>query len=83
DKHFKKLPRIGNGALPNAGERLLIDCLNRVRLLDPSELSAGKDSLLNSQTAAVLSHAIESLPALSETIAVSYFAHSQISHTGW
>ncbi|MEY5025893.1 MAG: hypothetical protein RLZZ244_1421 [Verrucomicrobiota bacterium] len=82
DKHFKKLPRYGNSALPNSGERILLDCLNRVRLLDPRELSGMTDGFERTETYRVLEHALRALPQLSETIAANYFVHSAISHTG-
>lgn len=82
EKHFKKLPRHRVNGLPDAGERILIDCLNRVRLLDPHELSFMGDRLSETATAEIIDFALKSLTSLSETIDVTYFAHSHISHVG-
>jgi len=54
EKHFKKLPRHRVNGLPDAGERILIDCLNRVRLLDPHELSFMGDRLSETATAEII-----------------------------
>jgi uncharacterized circularly permuted ATP-grasp superfamily protein/uncharacterized alpha-E superfamily protein len=79
EKHFKKLPRGGSNALPDAAERILTDCVNRVRTLDPYELSSMEGRLEETATSQGLDHALKSLSSLSETIAVIYFAHSNIS----
>lgn len=80
-KHFDRLPRENLAALPSAGQRVLIDCVARLRLADPRELGRG---LLAPTTglAEVVRHIGAAMPHLSDAIAVSYFAHSSISRAG-
>lgn len=78
-KHFDRLPREKQGALPSPGQRLLLKMVTRVRLLDPRELTHAKDAWADTDTARVLAKTLRDLPRLAEAIAVSYFAHSTIS----
>ncbi len=78
-KHFDRLPReSSNTALQN----LLEECLRRVRALDPGELGGLKSDWHISETGRVVQATLRDLPLLSNAIAASYFAHSEISRTG-
>ena len=81
-KHFERLPRERESALPSPGHRVLLDCLARVRLLDPRSLAGRKSNWHQSETGAVIDRILRQLPKLSDAIAVSYFAHSTISRAG-
>ncbi len=78
-KHFERLPREKQSALPSPGHRLLIECVSRVRLLDPRELTGLSGGWHAGQTGAVLRDLLRDLPLLSDAIAASYFTHSSIS----
>jgi uncharacterized circularly permuted ATP-grasp superfamily protein/uncharacterized alpha-E superfamily protein len=77
-KHFEKVPRESQTALPSVGQRILIEAVARVRLLDPRELLHSTEAWHESETATVIRDSLEALPRLAEAIAVSYFAHSAI-----
>ncbi|HXR08027.1 MAG TPA: circularly permuted type 2 ATP-grasp protein [Candidatus Acidoferrum sp.] len=81
-KHFERLPRERESALPSPGHRVLLDCLTRLRLLDPRSLANRKANWRQSQAGAVVERLLRQLPKLSDAIAVSYFAHSAISRAG-
>jgi uncharacterized circularly permuted ATP-grasp superfamily protein/uncharacterized alpha-E superfamily protein len=81
-KHFERLPRERESALPSAGHRVLLDCLARLRLLDPRSLANRKANWRHTETGAVMGRILRQLPRLSDAIAVSYFAHSTISRAG-
>jgi uncharacterized alpha-E superfamily protein len=81
-KHFERLPRERESALPSAGQRVLLDCLARLRLLDPRCLANRKSNWHHSEAGAVIDRIVRQLPRLSDAIAVSYFAHSTISRAG-
>jgi uncharacterized circularly permuted ATP-grasp superfamily protein/uncharacterized alpha-E superfamily protein len=78
-KHFEHLPGEGKTALPSAGQRILIETVARVRLLDPRELLHRSEAWDESETATVIRDSLDALPRLGEAIAVNYFAHSAIS----
>ena len=79
EKHFERLPREPQAALPSAGQRILIETVARVRLLDPRELLQAGGAWHESETAIVVQECLRALPRLGEAIAVNYFAHSAIS----
>jgi uncharacterized alpha-E superfamily protein len=81
-KHFERLPREKQSALPSPGQRILIELVTRVRLLDPRELADAPDAWAETETAGVIRETLRDLPRLAEAIAVSYFAHSTISRAG-
>jgi uncharacterized alpha-E superfamily protein len=81
-KHFDRLPGERESALPSPSQRILIECLARLRLLDPRELCRPHGAWSDGETARVLRETRRDLPRLSDAIAVSYFAHSAISSTG-
>ena len=81
-KHYDRLPRVREGALPDPAQRLLIECLARLRLLDPRELIELENQWRVSETARVLRYVLRSLPKFSDALAAGYFAHSSISRTG-
>lgn len=80
EKHFTRMPREQDGALPSPAHRILIRILAEARLMDPRDLN---------QTAAGAWHATATgetlrkiradLPRLSDALSASYFAHSAIS----
>ncbi len=79
EKHFDRLPKEHQGALPSAGQRILIGSVARVRLLDPRELVHPHGPWHEGETGKVIRAVSASLPELSDGIAVNYFAHSTIS----
>jgi uncharacterized circularly permuted ATP-grasp superfamily protein/uncharacterized alpha-E superfamily protein len=81
-KHFERLPREKLTALPSAGQRVLIDCVARLRLADPRELGCAGEKAAETGIAKVIRHIAASMPHLSDAIAVNYFAHSSISRAG-
>lgn len=82
EKHFDRLPKEHQGALPSTGQRVLIGSVARVRLLDPRELVHPKGPWHEGETGKVIRAVAASLPELSDAIAVNYFAHSAISRAG-
>ena len=82
-KHFERLPRERESALPSAGHRVLLDCLARLRLLDP-RFPGRPQSPTGATARSRRGHGPlrRQLPKLSDAIAVSYFAHSTISRAG-
>ncbi len=81
-KHFDRLPREKQSALPTDAQRLLISSVTSVRLLDPRELTTRDAAWHLGRTATVLREILQNLPRLSDAIAASYFAHSSISRAG-
>jgi uncharacterized alpha-E superfamily protein len=81
-KHFDRLPRERESALPSPGQRLLLDCLTRLRLVDPRSLLRRSGNWHHTSVGAIVTRILRDLPRLSEAIAVSYFEHSSISRTG-
>jgi uncharacterized alpha-E superfamily protein len=81
-KHYQRLPRAGQGALPDGAQRQLIESVARLRLLDPRELLEMEGHWRESDTARVLRYVVRSLPKFSDALAASYFAHSSLSRTG-
>jgi len=81
-KHFEKLPRERDSALPSSGEKILLDSLTRLRLVDPRSL-AGRDAKWHhTSVGAIITRVLRELPKLSDAMAASYFAHSTISRAG-
>ncbi|HLP02017.1 MAG TPA: alpha-E domain-containing protein, partial [Opitutaceae bacterium] len=81
-KHFDRLPREKLAALPSAGQRILIDCVARLRLADPRQLGCGGRCAAETEIARVVRHVATAMPQLSDAIAVNYFAHSSIARAG-
>jgi len=81
-KHFDRLPRERESALPSPSERILLECLTRLRLTDPHTLAGAEASWHAAEAAKVVQFIARELPRLSDAISVSYFAHSTISRTG-
>ena len=79
EKHFDRLPKERQTALPSGGQRILISTVAQVRLLDPRELLQHTGHWHESETGRVIRSIASSLPELSDGIAVNYFAHSTIS----
>jgi hypothetical protein len=49
-KHFERLPGERESALPSPGQRILLECLTSLRLLDPRELNQLKGGWQESET---------------------------------
>lgn len=81
-KHFERLPRERQAALPSPAYRLLIECLTRIRLIDPRPLACMEGDWFSSEAGAAIEQVLQDLPRISDAIAVSYFAHSTISRAG-
>jgi uncharacterized circularly permuted ATP-grasp superfamily protein/uncharacterized alpha-E superfamily protein len=81
-RHFERLPRERQTALLGPGERILLDCLARLRLTDPTTLLQRKNQWQHTQAGVVVERILRQIPKLSDAIAVNYFAHSTISRTG-
>jgi uncharacterized alpha-E superfamily protein len=81
-KHFERLPGERENALLSPGQRVLLECLTSLRLLDPRELNQLKEGWQESDTGNVIQQIRRELPRLSDAIAASYFAHSTISRSG-
>ena len=82
EEHFRQLPREKMSALPSPAQRIVLDCVTRLRLADPTELARASGKPSDSALAKVIQHIAQELPRLSDAIAVSYFAHSAISRAG-
>ena len=81
-KHFERLPREKESALPSPGQRILLECVTRLRLLDPRQLATCTANWHTSDAGRVIQFVAGELPRLSDAIAVSYFSHSTISLAG-
>lgn len=81
-KHFERLPRERQEALPGPAHRILLECLTRVRLADPRALSRRAGDWHRGEIGEVLQQVLRDLPRMSDAIAVSYFAHSSTSRAG-
>ena len=79
EKHFQRLPRERENALPSPAHRILIEALARTRLLDPRDLSRVSENWSGTEPGLAIRTLLRDLPRLSDSIAVSYFAHSAIS----
>jgi uncharacterized circularly permuted ATP-grasp superfamily protein/uncharacterized alpha-E superfamily protein len=77
-QHFERLPQERN----SAGREILNNCLGRLERGDTRELAGLRDSLPASKTGRLIQQTLRDLPRLSDAIAASYFAHSEISRTG-
>jgi uncharacterized circularly permuted ATP-grasp superfamily protein/uncharacterized alpha-E superfamily protein len=77
-RHLERLPRTRTHTLLEEDERLMLELLTRVRLLDPTELS-GSVHLADSETARTLEVVIQRLPKLSEVLSAEFFTHSRVS----
>lgn len=81
-KHFERLPREKQHALPSPAFRVLLESLTRLRLVDPRPLAGMAGGWHRSAVGEVLEAILADLPRLSDAIAVSYFAHSATSRAG-
>lgn len=81
-KHFDRLPIEKQSALLSVGERILLRCVTRVKLMDPRELAHLGEDVEKLDAMRILTETLNDLPRLSEAIAVSYFAHSTIAQAG-
>jgi uncharacterized alpha-E superfamily protein len=81
-KHFERLPGEREMALPSPGQRILLECVTSLRLVDPRLLNRLEGAWLESEVGAVVLQIVAALPRLSDAIAAAYFAHSAISSTG-
>jgi uncharacterized circularly permuted ATP-grasp superfamily protein/uncharacterized alpha-E superfamily protein len=81
-KHFERLPGEREMALPSPGQRILLECVTSLRLLDPRPLNRLDGAWHESEVGAVVQQIRIAMPRLSDAIAAAYFAHSAISPTG-
>ncbi len=81
-KHFERLPREKESALPSPAYRHLLSCLTRLRLSDPRSLLGLEQNWHKTEAGEAIQEVMRDLPKLSDAIAVSYFAHSAISRAG-
>jgi uncharacterized circularly permuted ATP-grasp superfamily protein/uncharacterized alpha-E superfamily protein len=81
-KHIERLPRERESALPSRAQRILLQCLTRIRLLDPRPLNLLGGHWNESEVGSAIKEVLREIPELSDAIAVSYFAHSSISRAG-
>ena len=79
-QHFERLPREAAEVTPQ--QKILRECSSRLRLLDTRELVLRSANWLATDTGRAIADTARDLPRLSDAIAVSYFAHSEISRTG-
>jgi uncharacterized circularly permuted ATP-grasp superfamily protein/uncharacterized alpha-E superfamily protein len=79
-KHFDRLPL--EAVSLTLQQRILNDCSARLRRLDPRELLEHPGKWSTGDTGTVIAETLRDLPRLSDAVAVSYFAHSEISRTG-
>ena len=63
-------------------QQILQECSSRLRLLEPRELLEVRPNRASGDTGLIIREMLRELPRLSDSIAVSYFAHSEISRTG-
>ncbi|HTR40551.1 MAG TPA: circularly permuted type 2 ATP-grasp protein, partial [Pseudomonadales bacterium] len=77
-QHFERLPQERN----SAGREILNNCLGRLERGDTRELAGLGENLPASKTGRLIQQTLRDLPRLSDAIAASYFAHSEISRTG-
>jgi uncharacterized circularly permuted ATP-grasp superfamily protein/uncharacterized alpha-E superfamily protein len=77
-QHFERLPQERN----SAGREILNNCLARLERGDTRELAGIRDNLPETKTGRLIQQTLRDLPKLSDAIAASYFAHSEISRTG-
>jgi len=81
-KHFERLPRERESALPSPAQRILIRCLSDLRLTDPHTLARVDKDWHETAAAKVVQFIAQEMPRLSDAISVSYFAHSAMARTG-
>jgi uncharacterized circularly permuted ATP-grasp superfamily protein/uncharacterized alpha-E superfamily protein len=79
-QHLERLPREMEAVTPQ--QKILRDCSSRLRTLDTRELVLHPKNWPAGETGGVIAETLRDLPSLSDAIAVSYFAHSEISRTG-
>jgi uncharacterized alpha-E superfamily protein len=79
-QHLERLPRESESVTPQ--QKILRDCSSRLRTLDTRELAARAGNWPAGETGQLIAETLRDLPRLSDAIAVSYFAHSEISRTG-
>jgi len=78
-QHFERLPREMESVTPQ--QKILRDCSSRLRTLDTRELACARATGRRAKRQ-LIAETLRDLPRLSDAIAVSYFAHSEISRTG-
>lgn len=81
-KHFERLPSERDAAKPGSGRATLHDCAARLERGDTRELVGLKAHWHESKVGRLIQQTLRDLPKLSDAIAASYFAHSEISRTG-
>jgi hypothetical protein len=69
-------------ALPSPGQRILLESVTALRLVDPRLLNRLDGAWHESEVGTVIKQILGAMPRLSDAIAAAYFAHSTISSTG-
>ena len=80
-KHFDRLPK-ERGEAAAGGKSVLENCRALLQQADARELAGSPQKWAESSLADTIRQILRALPQLSDTIAASYFAHSEISRTG-
>jgi uncharacterized alpha-E superfamily protein len=80
-KHFERLPK-ERGEIAAQGKSVLQTCRARLEQTDARELASPSLKWTDSAVADTIRQILRALPQLSNSIAASYFAHSEISRTG-
>ena len=81
-QHFDHLPREREVPEADSAEGILAGCQARLQLADMRELANRDNSSRAGGVADAILETLRDLPRLSDAIAASYFAHSDISRTG-
>ena len=81
-KHFDRVPLELNSGKPGSGKAILHDMHARLERCDTRELAGLKGPWHESKVGRLIQQTLRDLPKLSDAIAASYFAHSEISRTG-
>ena len=79
-QHLERLPREKESV--TLQQKILRECSSRLRMLDPREMASRTERWSDGDVGFLLTAMLRDLPRLSDAIAVSYFAHSEISRTG-
>ena len=80
-KHFERLPK-ERGEAVTPGKIVLEKCRARLAQADARELDGVPAAWSGSALADAIRQTLNAMPDLSNAIAISYFAHSEISRTG-
>jgi uncharacterized circularly permuted ATP-grasp superfamily protein/uncharacterized alpha-E superfamily protein len=80
-QHFEFLPRERESA-PDSGKNTMAKCHARLNRTDARALAVPSADSVGGEVGVAIRETLRMLPKLSDAIAASYFAHSEISRTG-